>query len=120
MVALDLRPRLWAARAVSSHWSPSILWSQITRRTRSLKISAPPAGSHADVGGIDMAVYVEIGNVAMHPLAHLICQPTHCQNISRTIESYRILKAKPLAGKNLFGNRQKARVICLKPMLYAG
>ncbi len=29
-------------RATSSHWSPVSLWSQITRRTRSLKISAPP------------------------------------------------------------------------------
>src|SRR5207302_10359653 len=71
--------------------------------------SAQPAGSYADVGGIDMAIYVEIGNVAMHPLAHMICQPTHGQDIGGTIKSYGILKTEPLAGNNSFGNRQQAR-----------
>ena len=31
-------------RAISSHCDPSILWSQMMRRTRSEKISAPPPG----------------------------------------------------------------------------
>ena len=33
--------------AVSSHSSPSILWSQMMWRTRSAKISAPPPGSES-------------------------------------------------------------------------
>jgi uncharacterized protein len=42
-----LQPDLVSERAVSSHWSPSILWSQMMWRTRSAKISAPPPGSES-------------------------------------------------------------------------
>ena len=44
MVQFDRSPNWCAWRAVSSHSLPSILWSQMMRRTRSLKISAPPPG----------------------------------------------------------------------------
>ena len=186
MVAFDLKPSLCAVRAVSSHSSPSILWSQMMERTRAAKISAPPpgmestpasrslmsvssmvsfarrarkaistmvkalmctlgnrslrprirsrknskrqigmqaaddvklrdrfgvaggrrlpclferhgvagrvallaaegaqlAGRHADVGGVDVAIDVEVGHVAVHPLAHVVRQPAHGQHIA--------------------------------------
>src|ERR1039457_528219 len=47
MVQLEWRPSECAVRAVSIHCSPVILWSQMMRRTRSQKISAPPPGSES-------------------------------------------------------------------------
>ena len=44
MVQLERMPSRWTSRAISSQRRPSVLWSQISRRTRSAKISAPPPG----------------------------------------------------------------------------
>jgi hypothetical protein len=63
-----------------------------------------------------MAVYVEISHIAMHPLAHVVRQPAHRQDIGGAIEGYSILKAEPLADKDFLRYGQKARVVCLKPV----
>ena len=34
-----------------------------------------------DVGWIDVAIHVEVRNVPMHPLAHVVGQPPHRQNV---------------------------------------
>ena len=39
------------------------------------------AGGDADVGGVDVAIDVEVGEVAVHPLADVVGQPADCQNI---------------------------------------
>ena len=64
--------------------------------------STETASSYANVGGIDVAVHVEVSNVAMHPLAHMVRQPANGQNIVGAISSDRILKVEPLPRKDLF------------------
>jgi hypothetical protein len=39
------------------------------------------AGCHADVGGVDVAVDVEVRHVTVHPLANVVGQPAHGQHI---------------------------------------
>ena len=40
------------------------------------------AGRDAHVGGVDVAIDVEVGHVAMHPLAHMVGQPTHGKHVT--------------------------------------
>ena len=42
------------------------------------------AGRHADVGGVDVAIDVEVGHVAVHPLAHVVGQPADGQHVGRS------------------------------------
>jgi hypothetical protein len=51
--AVRLQAQLVRFAGVLSHSSPSILWSQMMRRTRSLKISAPPPGSECMPASLD-------------------------------------------------------------------
>jgi len=44
------------------------------------------AGSDADVSGIDVAIDVEVGLVAVHPLAHCVCHPANSQNVASAIK----------------------------------
>ena len=44
--------------------------------------SAQTARRHADIGVVNVPVDVEVGNVAVHPFAHVIRQPTDCQNVA--------------------------------------
>ncbi len=39
------------------------------------------AGRDAHVGGVDVAIDVEVGHVAVQPLAHVVGQPAYGQNI---------------------------------------
>src|SRR5579859_2848972 len=55
---------------------------------------------HADVRGIDVAVDIEIGDVAVAFLAYVICKPAYGQQIRRSIERDAILFAESLAGEN--------------------
>ena len=40
------------------------------------------AGRHAYIGRVDVAIDVEVGHVAVHPLAHMVSQPAHCEHIA--------------------------------------
>ena len=40
------------------------------------------AGGDAHVGGVDVAIDVEVGHVAMQPLAHMVGQPAHGQHVA--------------------------------------
>ena len=72
------------------------------------------AGRHADVGGVDVAIDVEVGHVAVHPLAHVVGQPAHGQHVGRAIEREAVFRAEPLLRHHFGGNRLKPRVIGLK------
>ena len=39
------------------------------------------AGRDANVGRIDVAIDIEVGHVAMHPLTHIIGQPANRQHV---------------------------------------
>jgi len=59
-------------------------------------------------------VDVEVSNVAVQALAHMVGQPAHGQNISGPVERNPIVEIKTLVGQNLVGNRPQAGVIGLK------
>ena len=40
------------------------------------------AGRHAHICGVDVAIDVEVSHVAMHPLAHMVGQPTHGKHVA--------------------------------------
>jgi len=61
-------------------------------------------------------VHVEVGNVAVHPLAHRICHPAHGQNVVRAIERHAVVEAQPLARLHLGRNRAQPRIAGLEPM----
>src|SRR4030095_3681910 len=61
---------------------------------------AQSASCHTDIGGIQMTIDVEIRLVAMHPLAHMVCQPTDCQDIAATIKGKSILLRETFSGND--------------------
>src|SRR5438045_8636185 len=77
---------------------------------------AKTASSHTNIGGIDVAIDVEICPVAMHSLADRISQPPHSQDIATAIERERVFRTEALPGNNLLRRRLKLRVFCLKRM----
>src|SRR5262249_19278802 len=77
---------------------------------------AKPASGYADVGGVDVPVDVEVGHVAVQPLADMVGQPAHRQDIRRTIQGYSVIKGEALMGEDLVGDGQQAAVIGLKPV----
>ncbi len=78
------------------------------------------AGRDAHVGGVDVAIDVEVGHVAMHPLAHMVGQPTHCEHITRAIERQAVVRTEPLLGHHLGGDRLQAGVVRLECVAWAG
>ena len=74
------------------------------------------AGGHADIGGVDMAVHIEIGHVAMEALAQVVGEPANGEDVPGAVERDRIFKAQAFAGKNLVCNGLEARVVSLKPV----
>ena len=58
--------------------------------------STQAAGCDADVGGIDVAIYVEISFVPMHALAHMIRHPPDGENIPGAIEGESIVRVQAL------------------------
>ena len=75
---------------------------------------AQTAGSHTYVGGVQMAVNVEIRFVPMHPFADIIRHPADRQNVTSTVESNRIGLVEADAGKNLFMNWPKSGIVSLE------
>ena len=74
------------------------------------------AGRHADVGRVDVAIDVEVGEVAVHPLADMVGQPAHRQNVRRGVERKPVFGAQTLLGQHLGGDRLQARVVSPKGM----
>ena len=79
-------------------------------RIGSRRILFPPegteaAGCHADIGRVDMPIDVEVGDVAVESLPHVVGQPTYGQNVTRPIEGEAIREVQPLARKNFAGDR---------------
>ena len=69
---------------------------------------AQPAGRDADIRRIDVPVYVEVGNISMQLLAHVIREPADGQNVATAIESNAVVKAETLTGQHLLGDRTQS------------
>ena len=76
--------------------------------------SAQPAGGHANVRGIDVAVDVEVSLVAVHAFAHVIGQPADGENVAGAVEREGVGCVEAFAGKHLGVDRLEARVVGLK------
>jgi hypothetical protein len=74
------------------------------------------AGRNADVGRVDVPVHIEVGNIAVHALAHMIGQPAYRENIRGAVQGHAIVIIKTLASENFLGNGLEAWVIRLKAM----
>ena len=81
------------------------------RVAHALAESAQAATGHAHVGGVDVAVDVEVGGVAVQPLAHQVGQVAHAQNVGRPVERDSLFQAQALAGRDLSGNWEQAGIV---------
>src|SRR5580700_4785642 len=76
----------------------------------SLAEGAEAATGDAYVGGIDVAVDVEIGDVAVHALTHAISEPADAEQIGRAVEGDAIVETEANAGVDFLGDRPEAGV----------
>src|ERR1700676_61829 len=76
--------------------------------------SAEAAGGHANIRGIDVAVDVEVGLVAMHALAHGIRQPADGQDVGGAIERESVVGIQTLMGEDFVLDSTKSTVVALK------
>lgn len=58
-----------------------------------------------------MAIDVEISDVAVEPLAHMVREPPDRQHIGRCIERKAIIKTEPLLCQHLGSDWLKARIV---------
>jgi hypothetical protein len=65
---------------------------------------------HADVGGVEVAIDVEVADVAVLVLADVVGQPAQRQQVAGPIEGDAVVKAQALACLDLFGNGLKTLV----------
>ena len=95
---------------------PSLLQRHGVRSGRALLApeGAQPAARHADIRWVDVPVHVEVGDVAVHPLAHRVGHPAHGQDVARAIQRHAVVEAQPLARLDPGGNRPQRRVAGLE------
>ena len=67
--------------------------------------SAQPATGHAHVGGIDVAVDVEIRDVAVQALAHQVRHVADGQNIGRAVQRHAVLERQAWPASTFSANR---------------
>ena len=72
---------------------------------------AQPATGHAHVGGVDMAVDVEIGGVAVQPFAHQVRQVAQAQNVVGAVKRDAVIERQPFAGFHFAANGNQARIV---------
>src|SRR5579863_6853880 len=77
------------------------------------------AGRDTNVGGVNVAVDVEIRLVAIHALAHQVGHPAHGENVARAVKPQGVVSVKPFAGHHLGMDRGEPRVVGLKRMGWA-
>ncbi len=110
---VELRHRLGVARG---RRLPRLFQSHRVARRVALLASegAQPAIRHADVGGVDVAIDVEVGHIAVHPLAHTVGQPAHGQHVRGAVEYESVVEAQPFTVHHLGGNVLQPRVVRAK------
>ena len=73
--------------------------------------SAQAATGHAHIGGVDVAVDVEVGDVAVQALPHQVGQVAERQDIGGAVERQAVVERKPLAGFHLSANGIKTAIV---------
>ena len=72
------------------------------------------AGCHADVGRIDVAVDVEIRDVAVQALAHEVGHVADGEQVGGAVQRQAVVIVEPLAGLHFVEYRQQAAVLKLR------
>ena len=72
---------------------------------------AQAATGHADIGGVDVAVDVEISGVAVQALAHQVGHVAQRQNVLSAVKRDAIFKRQAFARFHFFADRQQAGVL---------
>ena len=75
---------------------------------------AQTARRHAHIRGIDVAIDVEVGLVAMHTLADGIGHPAHGKNVAGAIQGKGVVDIQALAGHDFVMDGRQARIVSLK------
>ena len=75
---------------------------------------AQAAGRYANVGVVNVAVDIEVSDVAVHPLANMVRQPADRQNVTRAVERQRVVSRQTFVRHHLVVNGPKARVVGLE------
>src|SRR5580704_9521530 len=75
---------------------------------------AQAAGGDTDIGGIDVAIDVEVGAVAVEALADVVGHPSDGENVAGAVERERVFGGEAFAGKHFGVNRLETRVVGLK------
>src|ERR1700680_5143934 len=72
--------------------------------------SAEFAMCDADVGGIDVAIDVVIGEVAVALLANVVGEPAYGEKIGRAVEGDAVINGQTHTGQNFVGDWPQSRV----------
>ncbi len=80
---------------------------------------AEAARRDAHIRGINMAINVEVGLVAMHALADVVSHPAHSEYIAGAVERKRVGGIKAVAGHQFGMNRLQPGVVSLKRVVLA-
>ena len=66
---------------------------------------------HADIGGIDVAIDIEIGDVSVALFADIICEPANAEQVVRLIEGETVVRGETFASENFLRDRIEARIL---------
>src|SRR4029077_1767783 len=69
------------------------------------------AMGHADVGGINVPVDVEVADVAVALFADVVREPAQGEQIGRAVKGDAVFEAEPFAGENFGGDGFEARIV---------
>ncbi len=75
---------------------------------------AQSARRNTDVRRIDMPVHIEVRQIPMHPLAHQVRHPAHCQDVAAAVQRDAIIEVQALSPFHFSGNGFERRIIRLK------
>src|ERR1019366_2907037 len=81
---------------------------------------AQAAGGHANIGVVNVAVDVEVGDVPVHPLANVVRQPADRQDVTGAVKRQRVAARQALVRHHFVMNGRQARVVSLKGMNLLG
>ena len=75
---------------------------------------AQAAGRDADVGGVDVAIDVEVGDVAVESLADEVGEPADGEDVAGLVEGDAVIEGEALTRVDFGGDGEEARVVGLE------
>ena len=115
---VKLRHRFRVAR---SRRLPSLLQSHCVGAGNvfSAAEGTQPASRNAYVGRVDVTVDIEVRDIAVHTLAHVVSQPADGENIARLVEGKAIFECQTFLPHHFIGDGQQPGIVCLKWAVFA-